>query len=251
MFATAIFSQVPIATLGGKLQSVSTADTITFSDADSSGVANLLVSTFESNAFADSFNPNTPINYTGYGFAGGTFGALVFSGPSIQPSSVYTPFNYYETVAETNDDGDLVVGQFNAYPTTNELFISTDTPTSNAVFLGNLAETSTATDTIIVSAAFAGSTSESFTNTDAYSGLATFRTSVTETYLIQDTPTATANFVSSVAEIGTYTDTLSATVTYNVFINDALVLADTIYVTGWIKINDSQNPNWVVVNNTQ
>lgn len=75
--------------------------------------------------------------------------------------------------------------------------------------------------------------------------------SVSESTTLNDTQSAAVAFVPQIAELLTLTDSESAIAVYVPTVTDTITLVDILVQRGWIKIDSSQNPNWVDINNYQ
>jgi hypothetical protein len=74
---------------------------------------------------------------------------------------------------------------------------------------------------------------------------------VTENLSSDDSRSITAQFASAIAENINMADSSTQISTFNQSIIENMILLDFAIARGWIKINDTQNPNWVQIDNTQ
>jgi hypothetical protein len=75
--------------------------------------------------------------------------------------------------------------------------------------------------------------------------------SVSESTTLTDTQSTVVSFVPQIAELLTLTDSESAIAVYVPTVTETITLVDAQIQRGWIKIDNSQNPNWVDINNYQ
>jgi hypothetical protein len=93
--------------------------------------------------------------------------------------------------------------------------------------------------------------SDTITLTDIQDATRTQFGSISESISFTDTQSAIFDFAPQIAESLTLTDSESAIAVYVPTVADTITLVDAPVQRGWIKIVNSQNPNWVDINNYQ
>jgi len=135
----------------------------------------------------------------------------------------------YAVFEGINSSDSSIVAQ--SFPVTIIEAISSllETPAGIANFAGSVSEGNTVASVQIGGYSFV--ITENISPADNKTVVAAFVSTANENVNTADTPTSIASFVSSQLE--------------------SLAINDVPIATGWVKINDNQTPNWVVVNNSQ
>jgi hypothetical protein len=174
-----------------------------------------------------------------------------------------TAESYTVTETETSQAG---FASLNA-----ESLTLTDAQTSQAVFRPTNAETLTLTDAQSTQVAFVITNSESLTLTNTQAGAWNTSSTTAESVTLADSQAGIRGQFGSVADATTLTNTQAAqavfrptraesvtltdtrTVISQLVGNNAetIVLTDTQIQRGWIKINNSQTPNWTSIDDSQ
>jgi hypothetical protein len=92
---------------------------------------------------------------------------------------------------------------------------------------------------------------DTFTLTDEQDATRSQFGAVSESATLTDTQSTVVDFAPQIAELLTLTDSESATAVYAPAVTDTITLVDVPVQRGWIKIANSQNPNWSDINNYQ
>ena len=103
----------------------------------------------------------------------------------------------------------------------------------------------------VFAALFIDSVAESNALTDAQIGTRGQFDSVSDSITLTNTQSAIAAFAPQVAELLTLTELISVQSNWVGYTAETITLVDAQIQRGWVKINNSQNPNWVDVNNYQ
>ena len=161
-------------------------------------------------------------------------------------------FNFYETVSESYTSADNYNGIFNAYPTNAESFTSSDTIDAVFAYLEYIDETLLISDSPTGNAYYNGiQIAETTNNTDAYVGFRGQFPIVSETITFTDTALGPAAFNPYVVDALLYNDQYVSNAIFLGDTNEVTTIVTALLNTGWAKVNDSQNPNWTAINNTQ
>jgi len=132
-----------------------------------------------------------------------------------------------------------------------ENLTSNDVETGQASFNSSTTESTALLDIETVQANFQSAIVEPNTLADSENRLATFTRSITETLTSAEAEDRTAILFSSITEVSTEADLTSVQVNFNAAEVEGMAVLDSQIGRGWFKIIDDQNPNWVVINDTQ
>ena len=81
--------------------------------------------------------------------------------------------------------------------------------------------------------------------------IATFSASISESLTASDSSNVNANFISAILENFKTGDIPSAIKIHNSFQKEGITINDKLLGAAWIKIDDSQPTNWVIIDNRQ
>ena len=196
------------------------------------------------------------------------FGLATFAGSAF---ATIGPQFYPFSIAEDSGIADSSTQQFAVLLSQTEAFSMTDNNSGAGLFIESLnenltsdtvlligssvnvslTENLTSGDTDLVSAQFASSLTENSTINDVIAIAGSFATAVTENFTSNDIRTISAGFVQAVAENTTIADINTTQSTFLDAIVENIYMLDSSIARGWIKINDTQNPNWTSINNFQ
>ena len=90
-----------------------------------------------------------------------------------------------------------------------------------------------------------------FSDIDVDAVIATFSASISESLTASDSSNVNANFISAILENFKTGDIPSAIKIHNSFQKEGITINDKLLGAAWIKIDDSQPTNWVIIDNRQ
>jgi predicted aspartyl protease len=217
MFGITAFAQSPFAALGGASYAMSLAESFSLSDVEA-----------VSAAFAGAHDESFAIT-----------------------DDVPSNFNYYVSLLDTGDLSDNYFGVIDTSATTSEAFSLTDAILGAQGTNATTAESFTLTDEATSSAGYAGTTAESFSLVEVLDAGFTFFTTIDESTSITEAVTSFLAAYPQVAEIIALTEITAAQTNFVGYTAETFVLSESLFPRGWIKINDDQSNNWTgIVTNT-
>jgi hypothetical protein len=143
-----------------------------------------------------------------------------------------------------NTTGGRIGGDYLSYRDINATPASTISAGANSVSVSNN------TGWLTTPVEF-GTTAESITFADAQEGIRGQFGTTTESITLSDTQVSQVDFNSTNAESLTLTDAQSTQVSFALTNAEAITFTDAQIQRGWIRINDTQTPGWVNINNYQ
>jgi hypothetical protein len=158
-----------------------------------------------------------------------------FAGPISETTSVTlvqsSGFNLVAFVAETSTGTDTIGPSLSISRAISETATQTDTVVPSLRMTRAVTETATGTDAVVPSLRMTRAVTETATATQTNTGLYTAAPTVTETTLASDSNNGVRTTATSVTETTDVTDSPESN-----FL--------------WTRIDDSQDPNWIPVNNS-
>ena len=171
------------------------------------------------------------------GFAQSSFAALGSS-------------NYALSVTEGLTSGDSIVGGFVLNITENIGVL--DLPVGGRAYSAAIIEAFTAGDLKSVAALFASAVSEVIlSDYDAEAVVATFVTFITENFGAADVKTVVSAFASTIAENVNLADAPQGNKTQYPSIIENITLGDAPLGFAWVKIDNTESTQWVLIDNRQ
>ncbi len=179
------------------------------------------------------------------------FQGLNFESFSLSDADSGATFNFRPTVAE-NFSLDTVESNISVYDLTlAESFTATESLLFGFIYPVNLADSLSLTNAQNVTSLFITTVAETMTVSESMTGGFFYGVTTADTATVTDATTAQYAFRPTVAETLTAVDTVPATAIYNVARIETVTLTDSQIGRGWFRVVDDQNPNWVVINNSQ
>lgn len=209
-----------------------------------------------SNSISESFNLYLPLTLN----ASGSFGDTIFAGLAISGSASINEnvYDYFTvglgtTVAAADsttftDDPDVL---YNAAGIVVESSVLTEVQSSQVNFVPSTLESLTLTDAQSGAWNTSSATAETITLTDTRTGIRGQFGSVADSITLTNTQAAIAAFAPQIAELLTLTELISIQSNLVGYIAETIVFSDAPIQRGWVKIINSQNPNWTDINNYQ
>ena len=197
------------------------------------------------------------------------FGYAAFAQPAFAAlgSSIYVV-----SISEGATLADLSLGQATFNTVLIEAFTGTDSSSVITSFIGQALEPITSTDSSTVVktqfavinepqsiadaalgiANFVGFISESIlSEADSEAVVATFITYITEAFVAADTPSTTINMLVTVSENVTLQDINDVVATFRYSAVENINLTDAPLGFAWVKIDNTESTQWVLIDNRQ
>jgi len=207
-------------------------------------------------AIAESFSLYVPVTFKANStFSGAPFGSVPIVGGIDITFNMYDYFqaflDQFGTTTESITLSDTQVSQAGFNPTNAESLTLTDAQSTQVAFAPTNAETLTLTNTQSSQVSFVSTNAESITVADAQAGIRGQFGTTAEAITFTNTQAALAAFAPQVAELLTLTELISIQSNLVGYTAETIVFTDTQIQRGWIKIINSQTPNWTNINDYQ
>lgn len=207
-------------------------------------------------ATAESYTLYIPITLN----LSGTFGDNIFAGLAIAGSasistkaydyftvSLSTPTNLVESITLSNTQA----SQVDFKPTNAESLTLTDAQSTQVAFAPTNAESLTLANTQAGAWNTSSTTAEAITLADSQAGIRGQFGTTTESITLTNTQDVLVAFAPQIAELLALTELISVQSNLVGYTAETIVFTDTQIQRGWIKINNSQTPNWTSIDDSQ
>jgi hypothetical protein len=190
-------------------------------------------------------------NNTGWLFTGLFVATDIEAFSSADVQSAVKAHNSVITEVFLSGESQAAQVDFSAVRVENSQLLAIEDTTNN-IFNPDIVEAFQSNDVKTASGVFNSAVVEPSTLADAELGLAVFAGSVVENAVYAEAQATQVNFNSVVIENTTLLDFPgNQNGIFNSSILENIIILDGQVPRGWFKINDTQNPNWTPINNSQ
>lgn len=179
------------------------------------------------------------------------YGLLLSENSNLADALSFNPAQYINTITENSSIADVLNGIFSLIMLRTEDVQMADSSTQGSTFGQAIAENIILGDLSSQLSTFIVARTEGMTAADVLAMVRGSFFTVTENANIAELRTITAQFAAAVAENINMADSSTQVSTFKQAITENMYLLADPIARGWIKINDNQTPNWVIINNQQ